>query len=169
MKRFVMAVVALACTAAFADAQCGMGSRLFSGSHPIRTALFGTSTASACGSASAVGACSSATGTCSAGKLVQSEPTTPAATADAAMRPLVYDMVRLSVHRKLVKGGMSHADATAETSGLTNSVIDGSLKQLGVKVGAFGDGTILQEIIAFIESAQGQALIALLIKLITGG
>lgn len=40
--------------------------------------------------------------------------------------------------------------------------------EVAAKVGAFGDGSILDAIISFFKSEQGQALIAALVKLILG-
>ena len=43
-----------------------------------------------------------------------------------------------------------------------------AMAAVGDKVGAFGDGSIIAAIVAFFKSAQGQAIIAALVKLILG-
>lgn len=79
---------------------------------------------------------------------------------------LFYDLVRLHEQRECVKKGMSHADAHAAAQALTDSVIDGAMKQVKVPLGAFGDGSIIKAIEDFIASPAGQQLIAVLLQLL---
>ena len=166
MKRFVMAVVVLAVFAGVADAQCGVGSRLFNGSHPIRTALFGTSTASACGSASAAGACNSAASTCSAATAPVSV-TTPVGSVRSTV---VHDFIRLKVAAKLRLAGKTAGEARTLSESLTDQIVEGAGSAVGVPGGFFQQ--ILADLVACEQnptcSAVVTALVNYLLKLIGG-
>ena len=87
--------------------------------------------------------------------------------------PLLNLVIKRRVIVELHKThGYTMAEARELAGDLDDATIHAGMKQVeGVAeaVGAIGDGTLLQKIIDFIQSPQGQALIALLIKLLTGG
>lgn len=91
----------------------------------------------------------------------------------ARSHPVLNAFLRRRLVVELHKAhGMSIADARQMTADLDDEEIDSAVEQTeGAKeaVGAIGDGSLLQKLIDFISSPQGQALIALLIKLILGG
>ncbi len=168
MKRFVLSLAFVALSVGSVGAQCGMGSRLFNGSHPIRTALFGTSTASACGSASSVGACSSATGSC--GTAAVTAPVVTTAPVGSVRSTVVHDFLRLKVAAKLRLGGKTAGEAWTLSSSLTDQIIEGAGSAVGVPGGFFQQ--ILADLVACEQnptcSAVVTALVNYLLKLIGG-
>jgi hypothetical protein len=84
--------------------------------------------------------------------------------------PLRDAFIRRRVMLELVKThGYSRDEAREMTAELDDGLIQTALNQTEGAMQAIGDGTLLQKLIDFIQSPQGQALIALLIKLLTGG
>lgn len=91
--------------------------------------------------------------------------------------PFLNAVVRRRVVVELRKAhGLSLHEARELVAELDDDTINEGIKQVAPTVeggaeavGAIGDGVILQKIIDFINSPTGQALIALLLKLLMGG
>lgn len=94
--------------------------------------------------------------------------------------PLLYTMLKISAGVQLHRKGVSVSDAQAALSQLDGGGIDGVAADAGVtypalpaQSGVAASGQIIAALIAFLNSPQGQALMAALIQmllaLIAGG
>ncbi len=84
--------------------------------------------------------------------------------------PILNRLTKLRVAAELRKThGIGWDESRDLADSLTDDVIDSAVHQTEGAVGAIGDGTLLQKLLDFFASPQGQALIALLIKILLGG
>lgn len=81
------------------------------------------------------------------------------------MSPFFYAVARVKARKELHIAGHSRSEVNRIMDGCDNDIIDAAVQESGVKL-AIGDGPIIAAILAFFESAQGQALIAALVKLL---
>jgi len=93
----------------------------------------------------------------------------PIETQAFKVHPILTRVIRFRVAVELRKQGHTFDEAHELAGQLTDDMIHAGVEQTDGAVGAIGDGTILQKIIDFLSSPQGQALIALLIKILLGG
>lgn len=97
-------------------------------------------------------------------------PAPVAAEASKKLGPVACAVVRMHLRDEYKKKGMSLVERVRKANEATDDVINGLVadaeKVAGKKFGAIGDGTILNVIIEFFKSPQGQALIAALIELL---
>lgn len=88
--------------------------------------------------------------------------------------PIFYVMVRNRLQSELREAGMTFSEARHAVDDLTDDVVDSAVGQVddtpeGVgAVYTIGDGKLLSGIFDFLQSEQGQALIALLLKVLLG-
>jgi hypothetical protein len=95
------------------------------------------------------------------------------AVAKGRGHPILNAVIRRRLIVELHKThGYSMADARELAGELDDDTINNGIKQTEgatEAVGALGDGSFLQKILDFLASPQGQAMIALLIKILLGG
>ena len=91
--------------------------------------------------------------------------------------PVACVVIRQKLRDEYKKQGMGLVERIRKSNEATDDVINGLMadaekvaaaKVAGAKFGAIGDGTIIQAIIDFFKSPQGQALIDALIQLLIG-
>lgn len=82
------------------------------------------------------------------------------------MRPIQVLRTRMECRRQLRKLGYSGDKIDSVIDAVDGDEITATLAEVGGKVGAFGDGTIINAIIEFFKSPEGQALIAALVKML---
>jgi hypothetical protein len=82
------------------------------------------------------------------------------------MGPLFYTMTRLRVRQALRAKGLSVAKIRDAVEDATDEVIDAARGLSNIPVKAIGDGTLLDLLTKFFESALGKALIAKILELL---
>jgi hypothetical protein len=82
--------------------------------------------------------------------------------------PFFYALARRQAARQVK--GYRLRDVNDVLSDVTDDVIDAEIVALNLPpmVGAIGDGSIIQAILDFFKSPEGQALIAALVKMLLG-
>lgn len=80
--------------------------------------------------------------------------------------PVYYTVVRLATRRELRQQGYRFSEINTAMDGCDDDVIDAAEIVTGVQVGAIGDGKVIQAILDFLKSEQGQQLIAALIQML---
>jgi hypothetical protein len=82
--------------------------------------------------------------------------------------PVFYSLVRLAARRQLRRQGYSLWQVNEMMAGADDGLVDAAQLDAGVviPIEGLGDGTILKAIIEFLQSEQGQALIAALVKML---
>lgn len=169
MKFFQLAITAIIACLPAVNANAQPLRKILHGQAPFRDALFGSkSTCGAdgsCGSAAPAEACAPAY----APAMVTSGGVKTAAAPAATVRETVFHTyVKMKVAAELRKKGHSVAEAHSLAWTLTPEMIDGAAAMVKIPVGQLGDGTILQLILDFFKSPQGQQLLAALIQMLLG-
>lgn len=87
---------------------------------------------------------------------------------------MAHPLLKLRVRTALRAQGKSWSEVNGIMDGWDDSLPDMAATMLpddakDAAVGALGDGTLIQALIDFLKSPAGQALIAMLIKLLLGG
>lgn len=82
--------------------------------------------------------------------------------------PIFYAMARLACRRELRRQGYSFPQISEMMDAADDDVIDAAEAAAGgsMPVAAIGDGKVLDAVLDFLRSEQGQALIAALVKLL---
>ncbi len=84
-----------------------------------------------------------------------------------------HPLLRLSCRATLRKQGRGFGEINSIMDGWDDDLVPMAVEMLPPEhadaVGALGDGTLIQALIDFLKSPAGQALIAMLIKLLLGG
>lgn len=80
--------------------------------------------------------------------------------------PAFYAMARVHARRALREQGKSFSEINEAMNLTDNDLIDSVADDVPPMVGSIGDGKIIQAIIDFFKSPQGQAIIAALVKMI---
>ena len=90
--------------------------------------------------------------------------------ASSGRDPLFYRLVKMRTRLALRRRGVSGLDAWAAVEDMDDETIDAVAAAGGPMATAagLGDGKILDAILEFLRSEQGQALIAALVKLLLG-
>lgn len=100
------------------------------------------------------------------------QPAAQVVAAPKAPGPVFCAAVRAHLRKEFRKQGMGLIESIRKANDVTDEVIAGLIpdaeKVSGQKVGAIGDGKIIDAIIEWFKSPQGQALIAALVQLILG-
>lgn len=82
--------------------------------------------------------------------------------------PLFYALTRLHARGALRRQGYGFFQINEMMDAAEDDIIDAAAMEVGIPRTGLGDGTIIQAILDFLRSEQGQALISALIKLLLG-
>lgn len=87
---------------------------------------------------------------------------------------MAHPLLKIQVRNGLRRQGKSFSEINSIMDGWDDGLPDIAASMLpgehqAAAVGAIGDGTLIQALIEFLKSPAGQALIAMLIKLLLGG
>lgn len=81
---------------------------------------------------------------------------------------MFHPLVRAHVRRELRSRGVAFGDSFAMAASLSNGDIDDAMASVPEIAGQLGDGSFLKKVEEFLASPLGQALIAILVKLLLG-
>lgn len=80
--------------------------------------------------------------------------------------PVFYSLVQARVRRQLRRQGVTGDDLDDAMQACRAELIDATVAEQPALVGAIGDGKILNAILDFLRSEQGQALVSALVKIL---
>lgn len=82
------------------------------------------------------------------------------------MGPLSLFAIRAKTRLELRKAGYNFRQINDVIDSVDDIAVQAAAAQANVSLGAIGDGTLIQAILDFLKSEQGQALIAALVKML---
>jgi hypothetical protein len=171
--RFALALVVASISVSLSNAQ-GPIRKFLHGGTPVRDLFSGASSCGSsamgsCASGMSSGSCSSATSFGACGTAATTAPTLATGTVTTVKAPVgsirstvVHDLVRLKVAAELRKQGKTAGEARTLAESLSDQLIEGAGSAVGVPGGFFQQ--LLADLMAFINSPNGQAILGALVK-----